>query len=143
MIAEEGLETIWHRHAALARGVRAAVEAWSAPGGLEFVVVDPAARADSVTTVLSNSIDAEALRAMAEREAGLTLGLALEPYEGKAFRIGHMGYLNPPMVLGTLGTIEAVLVAMGAPMGASGVAAASRAIAEAIAARPALAKAGE
>ena len=32
-----------------------------------------------------------------------------------------MGHLNPPMILGTLGTIEATLTAMGAPMSKSGV----------------------
>jgi len=43
-----------------------------------------------------------------------------------------MGHLNPPMVLGTLGTIEAALLSMGAPVGGSGVAAAAAAIADAM-----------
>ncbi len=146
MIAEEGLENIWHRHAVLARAVRAAVAAWSAPGGLEFVIVDPEARADSVTTLYTNGVDASRLRRICEDEAGLTLGIGLgEQFSGKAFRIGHMGHLNPPMALGTLGTIEAALAAMAAPMTASGVAAASRVIAGEMAAGmvPELAKAGE
>ena len=33
------------------------------------------------------------------------------------FRIGHMGHLNPPMVLGALGTIEAGLCALEIPHG--------------------------
>jgi alanine-glyoxylate transaminase / serine-glyoxylate transaminase / serine-pyruvate transaminase len=60
-----------------------------------------------------------------EEHAGLTLGVGLGPFEGRAFRIGHMGHLNPPMVLGTLGTIEAALLATGSPIGGSGVAAAA------------------
>ena len=42
-----------------------------------------------------------------------------------------MGHLNPPMLLGTLGTIEAMLTSVDAPMGASGVAAAAQVIARA------------
>ena len=131
MIAEEGLENIWIRHRVFGEAIRAAVETWAAPEGLELAVTDPAARADSVTTVLTGSIDPGRLRRICEEEAGLTLGIALgEEFEGSAFRIGHMGHLNPPMVLGTLGTIEAALRAMGAPMGGSGVAAAAARIAQ-------------
>jgi len=129
MIAEEGLEAIWARHGVFARAVRAAVAAWATPGGIGFNILDPAARSDAVTTVLTGSIDAARLRALAERQAGLTLGIGLGAWEGVSFRIGHMGHLNPPHVLGTLGTVEAVLDAMQAPMGGSGVAAAAAEIA--------------
>jgi alanine-glyoxylate transaminase/serine-glyoxylate transaminase/serine-pyruvate transaminase len=43
-----------------------------------------------------------------------------------------MGHVNPPMLLGTLGTIEAALHALGAPTGASGVAAAATVIGDAV-----------
>jgi alanine-glyoxylate transaminase/serine-glyoxylate transaminase/serine-pyruvate transaminase len=128
MLREEGLEAAWARHAVLAGAIRAAVEGWSTPGGLELNIVDPPARANSVTMILTGEVDADRLRAICEEQAGLTLGVPLGP-EQRAFRIGHMGHLNPPMVLGTLGTIEAALTAMGAPMGGSGVAAAAAAIA--------------
>jgi hypothetical protein len=41
--------------------------------------------------------------------------LASEEYLGgdSVFRIGHMGHLNPPMVLGALATIESGLTALG------------------------------
>ena len=42
MLAEEGLENVWARHEVLAGAVRAAVGAWSVPGGLELFVTDPA-----------------------------------------------------------------------------------------------------
>ena len=133
MIAEEGMENIWARHAVFGEAIRAAIEAWATPGGLELNVTDPAARANSVTTVLTGSIDPARLRRVCEDQAGLTLGLGIgEEYESGAFRIGHMGHLSPPMVLGTLGTIEAALSAMGAPMGGSGVAAAAARIAAAM-----------
>ncbi|MDT8344609.1 MAG: aminotransferase class V-fold PLP-dependent enzyme [Thermohalobaculum sp.] len=129
MIAEEGLDNVWARHAALARAVRAAVAVWSTPGGIEFNVVEPAERSDAVTTVLTGGIDAARLRSVCEQRAGLTLGIAFAPNEGRAFRIGHMGHLNPPMILGTLATIEAALIGMGAPIGGSGIAAAATSIA--------------
>jgi len=129
MIAEEGIERIWARHRVFAEAVRAAVTAWSAPKAIEFNIRDPAARSDSVTTVLTGSVDAERLRTICEDHAGLTLGIGLGTFEGRAFRIGHMGHLNPPMVLGALATIEATLTAMEAPIGASGIAAAAQSLA--------------
>ncbi len=132
MIAEEGLEAIWSRHAVFASAVRAAVEAWHVDGGLEFNIVDPAHRSNSTTTVLSGSIDAERLCAICEHDAGLVLGIGLGDFAGRSFRIGHMGHLNPPMVLGTLATIEAALHAMKAPIGASGAAAAAQVVADAL-----------
>ncbi len=132
MIAEEGLEAIWERHAVFAGAVRAAVNAWSAPDGLECNIVNPAHRSNSTTTVLAGSVDATRLCEICEDSAGLVLGVGLGDFAGRAFRIGHMGHLSPPMVLGTLATVEAALTAMNAPMGASGAAAAAKKIAEAL-----------
>jgi alanine-glyoxylate transaminase / serine-glyoxylate transaminase / serine-pyruvate transaminase len=131
MLDEEGLDAVWRRHAVLAAAVHAAVEAWSAPGGLELNIVDPSARSNAVTTILTGTIDGERLRARAS-ELGLTLGVAIGKFEGSAFRIGHMGHLNPPMLLGTLGTVEAILDAMDARVAGSGVAAAAASIASAV-----------
>lgn len=128
MIAEEGLEARWDRHRALACAVWAAVEAWSTDGGIDLNIADPAARSTAVTTILTGHIDAEELRRRCSQGAGLTLGLGIGDFAGRAFRIGHMGHLNPPMLLGTLGTIEAALLAMEAPIGASGVAAGAAAL---------------
>ncbi len=127
---EGGLPAVWERHRVLADATRAAVEAWSTPGAIEFNVTDPDARSNAVTSVRTGSIDAEQLRARARRETGLVIGLGLA--EAAGVRIAHMGHLNPPMHLGTLGTIEAVLKAQGAPLGGSGVAAATEVIAAAL-----------
>lgn len=134
MLFEEGLENVWVRHTVFANTVRAAVEAWATQGGMAFNIADPAHRSDSTTTILTGSIDSDELRRICETDAGLVLGVGLGDFAGKAFRIGHMGHLNPPMVLGTLATVEAALHHMGAPMGGSGVAAASRVVAEALSA---------
>ena len=124
MLEEEGLEAVWARHAVPGRRHprRRRGLGRSRRAGAEHP--DPAARSNAVTTILKGTIDVERLRAGAA-ELGLTLGVGIGEFEGRAFRIGHMGHLNPPMVLGTLGTIEAVLLAAGAPMGGSGVAAAA------------------
>lgn len=126
MIDEEGLESRWDRHHRLAGAVWAAVEAWSTEGGIGFNIGDPAHRSAAVTTIRTGEIDHEELRRRCKELAGVTLGSAIgDERIGNHFRLGHMGHLNPPMLLGTLGTIEAGLVSMGAPMGGSGVAAAA------------------
>ena len=128
LLFEEGLEQAWHRHEVHARAVWAAVDAWSADGGVECEIPDPAHRSHAVTTIRTGDVDADALRRICETEAGLTLGLGIGPPGTGRFRIGHMGHLNPPMLLGALGTVEAGLRALGAPLGGSGVAAAAEVI---------------
>ena len=133
LIEEEGgLEAVWRRHEALADGVRAAVDAWSTPDGLSLNIESPEHRSNAVTTIRTGSIDSTELTARCERDAGLTLGIGMSLSPDRSFRIGHMGHLNPPMILGTLATIEATLHAMGAPMGGSGTAAAAAAIGRAL-----------
>jgi alanine-glyoxylate transaminase/serine-glyoxylate transaminase/serine-pyruvate transaminase len=135
MLAEEGMESVWARHAALARAVHAAVEAWTAEGPLEFFVADPAQRADSVTTILAEGCDPEGMRAFIHREMGVVLGTALGDLSGRAFRIGHMGWLNAPMVMGTLGAAEAALRARDVAIGEGALGAAAQALADHFAGR--------
>lgn len=136
MLFEEGIDNVWSRHEALARAVWAAVDAWHTDGGLACTVGDPAGRSRAVTTIDTDSIDADAIRGLCEEEAGLVLGIGIGAPGSSRFRIGHMGHLNPPMLLGTLATIESALHALDAPVGGSGVAAAARSIGDAIAGRP-------
>lgn len=133
MMFDEGLENVWARHETLAGAVWAAVDAWHVDGALTCNIADPAARSHAVTTISTGSIDADEVRRVCEDEAGLILGLGIGTPNTPRFRIGHMGHLNPPMLLGTLGTIESALHALGAPVGGSGVAAAARFIGDAIA----------
>ena len=133
MIDEEGgLEAVWKRHEVLANAVRAAVETWSSPGGVQFNITDPSSRSNAVTTVRTGDVSATELRERCLEGAGLTLGIGMSHMPDHSFRIGHMGYLNPPSILGTLGTIEAGLGAMGALAGKSGVGAAAEVIAKAL-----------
>lgn len=132
MIMTEGLENVWKRHEALAGAVWAALDAWHTDDGLSCNVADVAARSHAVTTVRTGAIDATDLRRICEEATGLTIGLGLGPASDRRFRIGHMGHLNPPMLLGTLATIESALHSIDAPMGASGAAAAARSIGNSI-----------
>ncbi|MDA3040031.1 MAG: aminotransferase class V-fold PLP-dependent enzyme [Actinomycetota bacterium] len=130
LLFQEGLEAAWHRHDVLARAVHAALDAWSVSTDLRINVAQPSARAQTVTTVRTTTTDAESLRSLCETRTGLTLGQAVGGLVGQGFRIGHMGHLNPPMLLGTLGTLEAGLIAQGASLERSGVGAAAAVIGE-------------
>ena len=128
LLFDEGLERAWSRHAALARAARAAVAVWAEKGAIDFNIADPAHRSDSVTTVLTPAFDPQALRDFTRSRLGVVLGSGIGDLAGKAFRIAHMGYANPPMVLGTLGAIEIGLAALGVPHGRGGVQAAVEAL---------------
>lgn len=129
MIAEEGgLDSVWARHEVLATAVWDAIDAWSDEGGIVANVADRASRSCATTTVCTGSIDATEIRRRAEADLGLTLGLGIGSGGDHRFRIGHMGHLNPPMILGTIGTIEATLHSMDVDLPESGVAAAAASI---------------
>ena len=132
MLFEEGLETAFARHRRLAAAVHAAVDVWGRAGALELNAVHPAERATSVTTIrVAEGIDSNRLRLLARDELDVSLGYGLGPLDGKAFRIGHMGWINEPMVLGALGAVEMAMQACGVPYRKGGLTAAVDALAEA------------
>ena len=125
LLFEEGLENVFERHRLLAEAVRRAVGVWAEGGALEFNVTEPAERADAVTTVLMNDgRDPKSLLDYCDRKCGVVLGIGIGDSSGKAFRIAHMGHINAPMILGTLGAVEMGLGALGIPHGKGGVQAA-------------------
>ena len=125
LLFEEGLENVFERHRLLAEAVRRAVGVWAEGGALEFNVTEPAERADAVTTVLMNDgRDPKSLLDYCDRKCGVVLGIGIGDSSGKAFRIAHMGHINAPMILGTLGAVEIGLGALAIPHGKGGVQAA-------------------
>jgi alanine-glyoxylate transaminase/serine-glyoxylate transaminase/serine-pyruvate transaminase len=50
----------------------------------------------------------------------VSLGGGLGPLQGRVFRIGHMGDLNEPMILGALAAVEMALELTGVPHGRGG-----------------------
>lgn len=133
MILAEGLEAIWKRHAMIGAGVRAAVAHWGQDGPLEMNIRNDAECSNSVSAILTGSIDPTELRKIAEDDLGVTLGNGLGQFGETTFRIGHMGHVNAPMVLGTLGVTEMALTEMGAPFTSGGVEAAAKAMAGGVA----------
>lgn len=131
MVLEEGLEAAFRRHARLAEAVRRAVAVWAEAGALAFNAVVPEERADSVTTILvPEDVDGDALRIACREDFNVTLGAGLGRLGGRAFRIGHMGNVNEPMILGTLGAVEATLKRRGVPYRPGGATAAIDYLAE-------------
>jgi len=122
MIEEEGLENVFARHRRLADATRACVRAWGKGGGPEIWSLDPEAASDSLTAVLvPQGHDADRVRAIANDKYSVALGRGLGALQGRVFRIGHMGDLNEPMLLGSLAAIELALAEAGVPHARGGV----------------------
>ena len=125
MIHAEGLENAFLRHRLLAEAVRSAVSVWSEGQVLSFNVAEANERCNTVTTVLvADSHDPAKLQRYCKEKCGVVLGVGIGELTGQAFRIAHMGHVNAPMILGTLGVIEVALQALGIPHGKGGVEAA-------------------
>ncbi|MEM1429031.1 MAG: aminotransferase class V-fold PLP-dependent enzyme [Pseudomonadota bacterium] len=135
MIAAEGLEQVWARHATLARGIWAACEAWGRAGPLELNVQTAEVRSHAVTSLRIGAPHGRDLRNWATSKAGLTLGLGIgmsndeDPGGDGFFRIGHMGHVNAQMVMGALGAIGTGLKALDIPHGSGALDAAAEAMA--------------
>jgi len=124
MLLAEGVEAAVRRHALLAGATRAAAAKWAEGEALAFNVANPAERANSVTCLITPGFDPEPLLTYCRDKCGVTLGVGLGALDGKGFRIAHMGHVNAPMVLGTLGVVEMALKALRIRHGSGGVQAA-------------------
>jgi len=121
MLFEEGLDNAFRRHYLLAEAVRRAVGIWAEGQAIGFNIIEPAERCNTITAVLMDAgRDPEALRAYCNHQCGVILGQGIGELSGKAIRIAHMGHVNAPMILGTLGVVEMALQALGVPHGKGG-----------------------
>jgi alanine-glyoxylate transaminase/serine-glyoxylate transaminase/serine-pyruvate transaminase len=120
LLFEEGLENAFRRHQLLAEAVRRAIAVWAEGQVIGFNVIEPSERCDTVTPVLTNNHDPDALRAYCNEKCGVVLGHGIGELSGKAFRVAHMGHVNAPMILGTLSVIEMALAALHIPHGKGG-----------------------
>lgn len=103
MLAEEGLDAVFARHARHAEATRRAVDAW----GLEILATNPGERSNSLTAVLMpNESGADALRAEILDAFDMSLGTGLNKVADRVFRIGHLGDFNDLMLMGTLCGVE-------------------------------------
>jgi alanine-glyoxylate transaminase / serine-glyoxylate transaminase / serine-pyruvate transaminase len=103
ILLEEGLPAVFQRHARLAAGVRAAIDAW----GLELCCRTPRWQSNTVSAVVvPGGQDAARVIDIAFRRYNLALGAGLAQLAGKVFRIGHLGDLNELMLCGALSGVE-------------------------------------
>ena len=127
MLMEEGLDNVFARHFRLGEATRHAAQAW----GLDVQCENPDERSNVLTAIrLPDGHDADALRAVILKQFDVSLGNGLGKVKGKVFRIGHLGDFNEPMLLGTLGAVEAGLKLAGVPHQSGGVDAAMRYLAD-------------
>ena len=126
IIAETGPEAIFARHRRIAAAVHLAVGRWAEAGALQINAAEPSERAVTVTTVLHDEASPAArLRDYARANLGVALGGGFGDLVGRVFRIGHMGWVNEPMILGALGAIETALIELAVPHGTGGLRAAA------------------
>jgi alanine-glyoxylate transaminase/serine-glyoxylate transaminase/serine-pyruvate transaminase len=125
LIEEEGLDNVIARHTRLAEATRRAVQVWAGNDGPQLFCLNPGRYSNSVTAVLMpEGLSAEVVRQTARNRFNVSLGGGLGRLSGKIFRIGHLGDLNEPMLLGALSAVEMALRINQIPHGRGGVEAA-------------------
>ena len=131
MLEEEGLPHVLARHTRLACATRAAVKHWSGNHGPALFSHDPSRYSDSVTAVrMPEGFSSDAVRKTAHERFNVSLGGGLSRLADQVFRIGHMGDLNEPMLIGTLGVVEMALKINKVPHASGGVDAALAVLSE-------------
>jgi alanine-glyoxylate transaminase/serine-glyoxylate transaminase/serine-pyruvate transaminase len=122
LIEEEGLDSLYARHTRLAEATRRAVHVWAGNSGPQLYCTNPSRSSNSVTAVIMpEGYDAELVRKTARFRFNVSLGGGLGKLGGKIFRIGHLGDLNEPMLLGALSAVEMALRINNIPHGRGGV----------------------
>jgi alanine-glyoxylate transaminase / serine-glyoxylate transaminase / serine-pyruvate transaminase len=112
MLHEEGLDNVFARHHRLAEATRRAIKAW----GLETICRDPKYYSPTITAVLlPEGHDADAFRALALEHFNISYGASFGRFQGKMFRIGHLGDVNDTMMMGALAATEMALALANVP----------------------------
>ena len=118
LLDEEGLEHVFRRHDRHAEATRRAVRAWN----LEILCLNPSEYSSSLTAVLMPQGHSEIyFRKVVLERFNMSLGSGLTRLRDKVFRIGHLGYFNDLMLMGTLAGIEMGLQLAGVPHKTGGV----------------------
>ena len=129
LLEEEGLDQVIARHHRLAEATRAACRVWAGNEGPQFYCQNPDRFSDSVTALLMpHGHNADAVRKTALDKLNVSFGGGLGKLGGQVLRIGHLGDLNEPMLLGTLGALEIAMRTHNVPHGRGGVDAAIEAL---------------
>ena len=125
MINDLGVETVWSHTALLAKATRQAAEAL----GMEVFSKQPS---DSVTAVLlPEGVTDKQFRPALRDRFGCSVAGGQEELTGRAFRVSHMGWVDPLDTLGLIAAIEFTLAACGAKVAlGAGVSAATKVLAD-------------
>lgn len=114
LIFQEGIDRVFARHRLIADAVHACVLGWSEAGAVNLFAQVPEARSVSVTSVqMVTGIDPEPMRTVARERFQVAVAGGLGPLAGRVFRIGHLGDMNPAMILGCLAGVEAAFTVEG------------------------------
>ena len=120
MIHAIGIETVWARTAVLARATRTACEAL----GMKVFSRQPS---DSVTGIMYPPGVDDKFRKALQKKYGCSVAGGQDSLKDKAFRVSHMGYVDPLDTLGLIAAIEYTLAGMGVKVEiGAGVAAAAK-----------------
>ena len=128
MMAREGFDRVYARHARMARATRAAATAM----GLKLLAPDsPSPAATGI--FLPPGLDADKVLDYLRDQMGVILGEGQDQLKGKAIRIAHVGYMGAFDVVTAIAALEMALRKFGAeiPFG-RGVAAAQEVLMEAL-----------
>ncbi len=128
MMAREGLDRVYQRHARNARATRAAATAM----GLKLLA--PESPSPAATGVfLPDGLDADSVLDYLRERMGVTLAEGQDQLKGKVIRIAHVGYMGAFDVVTAIAALEMALRKFGAEMPfGRGVAAAQEVLMEAL-----------
>ncbi|WP_019500580.1 pyridoxal-phosphate-dependent aminotransferase family protein [Pseudanabaena sp. PCC 6802] len=109
MMQTEGLENIFARHLRHRNATRAAVKAM----GLTLFADDAAASASITAVIPPEGLDAEKIRATIKKHFDIVMAGGQDHLSGKAFRIGHLGFVNDRDILSAIAALEATVQMLG------------------------------
>lgn len=111
MMAREGFERVYARHARMARATRAAATAM----GLKLLAPDnPSPAATGI--FLPDGLDADTVLDYLRDQMGVILAEGQDQLKGKAIRIAHVGYMGAFDVITAIAALEMALRKFGAEM---------------------------
>lgn len=110
MMKSEGLDAMYHRHAILAKGLRAAVRALN----LNLYVEDDSIASNAITAILPpEGISVADIRKTLKQDFDITVADGQGKLKGNIFRMGHLGFVSFRDMLGCVGALEMTLAKLG------------------------------
>jgi aspartate aminotransferase-like enzyme len=108
MMRQEGLETIFKRHQRIKDATRAAVKALNLPLFASDTFASPA-----VTVVAPDKFPPDLIRSILKKRFDIELAGGQNYFQGKVFRIGHLGFVSYRDILTVVASLELSLRELG------------------------------